>query len=56
MGFIHDGNVIHNPYYAYGSLLARYFDADEVVIAYSGRGLVNNWGVWDSYTMPFLYK
>lgn len=49
-----------NSNYAYGAILARYFDADYVVVAHSGMGMARNYGgsspeshMPDKYRMTF---
>lgn len=44
-----------NSNYAYGAIVSRYFDADYVAIAHSGRGIVRNYGGHQDPCMPELY-
>ncbi|MBN2341726.1 MAG: hypothetical protein JXX29_09440 [Deltaproteobacteria bacterium] len=44
-----------NAYMAWGAIAARKLDADYMSVAYSGRGVVRNYGGHDSPTIPDIY-
>jgi len=44
-----------NPSYTYADILGRFFDADVMHIAHSGRGVVRNWGGWKGPSMTDIY-
>lgn len=50
------GPDTENHYLSYGALLARRFDADLDTIAWSGRGVVRNFGGEPGELMPALYE
>ncbi len=45
-----------NPSLTYADILGRFFDAEAIHISHSGRGVVRNYGGFQSETMPELYK
>lgn len=44
-----------NHYFTYGALLAREFDAEASTVAWSGKGVVSNYGGKRDTTFPALY-
>lgn len=44
-----------NAYMAWGAIAARELNAEYVAVAYSGRGVVRNYGGHDSPTVPDMY-
>jgi len=44
-----------NCNYAYGPIIARYFDADYILVSHSGKGIVRNYADGEGPCMPELY-
>ncbi len=44
-----------NAYLAYGSVTARLLGADQITVAWSGKGMIRNYGGDTTDTMPTLY-